>query len=151
MHSTVRATAAALGTMALWAAIAAPAVGQRPPPPPYDPHPVLSADLGLGGSGAFSGVADRETGQLCYMIYAAGVQNPTAASIRDSKTNTEVVKLAVPTGGTSGGCANIGQDLAKKLVANPDAYSVAIASAMYPNGTAASGQLQVEIPDKPVA
>jgi hypothetical protein len=146
MHSLAKATAFAIGM----AAIVAPAFGQRPPPAPYQPHPVLSADLGEVGNEAFTGVDNTDTGQLCYMLYAANVQNPTGAQIRDAKSGTPVVQLAVPAGGTSGGCANIGQDLAKKLVDHPGDYTVTVDSSAYPNGNAANGQLTASIPDKPV-
>jgi len=148
MHSTVRAMAVALGLAAI---VAAPAIAQRPPPPPYSPHPVLSADLGDVGNQAFTGVDDTDTGQLCYMLYASNVANPTGAQIREAKSGAPVVQLAAPTGGTSGGCANIGQDLAKKLVDHPGDYAVTVDSSMYPNGNAAKGQLVASIPDKPVA
>ncbi len=142
MHTAVRAAALAFGV----AAIAAPAVAATPPPPPYMPHAVLEANIGEGGNQAFTGVDDRDTGQLCYMLYASDVANPTGAFIRDNKSNKAVVNLAVPTGGTSGGCADIGKDLAGKLASDPDDYSVHVASSAYPDGTAAWGKLMVRIP-----
>jgi hypothetical protein len=139
----------ALGPVMLVAALAGPAAGQAPPPP-YDPHPVLSADLGLGGTGHFDAVDDRDKGQLCYMLFAAGVQNPTGAFIGDGKSNASVLALQVPVGGTSGGCVDIGKDLADKLVDHAGDYSVYVQSTAYPNGVAAAGRLMAQIPDKPV-
>ena len=110
MPSKLTAAAVALAGLA---AIAAPAFGQTPPPPPYDPHPVLSADLDLGGPGQFNAVDDTGTGQLCYMLVAP-VQNPTGAFIGDGKTNQSVLALQPPVGGTSGACVNIGEDLARR-------------------------------------
>lgn len=146
MHMSVRAFAVACTV----ATLAAPAIGQRPPPPPYTPHPVLSADLGLGGTGGFSAVLDTDAGQLCYMINAAGVQGATGAMITQGKAMSPVVQLAPPTGGSSGGCLTIDKDLARKLVSDPDDYMVEVASATYPGGLAAHGPLKAQIPDKPV-
>jgi hypothetical protein len=149
MHSLLKSAAVALGPVMLVAALAGPAAGQAPPPP-YDPHPVLSADLGLGGTGHFDAVDDRDKGQLCYMLFAAGVQNPTGAFIGDGKSNASVLALQVPVGGTSGGCVDIGKDLADKLVDHAGDYSVYVQSTAYPNGVAAAGRLMAQIPDKPV-
>ena len=138
MHSSVRFAAIALGI----ATLAAPAFAQTPPPPPWRPYPVLGADLGLGGTGSFSAVDNTDTGQLCYMIFAAGAQNVTGASIRDAQSHAPVVALQAPgAGGTSGACANVDKGLAKMLADNPGNYYVALDSAAYPNGVAASGAL----------
>ena len=145
MHMSLKVAAAALGL----AAIAAPAIAQAPPPP-YDPHPILSADLGLGGTGHFDAVDDTDKGQLCYMLFAAGVQNPTGAFIGDGKSNASVLALQPPTGGTSGACVDIGKDMAQKLVDHAGDYSVYVQSTAYPQGVAAEGRLTVQIPDKPV-
>lgn len=149
MHSLLKSAAVALGPVMLVAALAGPAAGQAPPPP-YDPHPVLSADLGLGGTGHFDAVDDRDKGQLCYMLFAAGVQNPTGAFIGDGKSNASVLALQPPAGGTSGACVDIGKDMAQKLVDHASDYSVYVQSTAYPQGVAAEGRLMVQIPDKPV-
>jgi len=150
MHKSVRVAAIAFGGATLLGALAAPALGQTPPPPPYDPHPVLSADLGLGGPGQFNAVDDTDKGQLCYMLVAPGIQNPTGAFIGDSKTNASVLALQPPVGGTSGACVDVGPDLAKKLVDHAGDYSVYVQSSAYPNGHAASARLTAQIPDKPI-
>ena len=137
MHSSVRIAAVMFGL----ATIAAPAFGQAPPPP-WHPYPVLGADLGLGGTGSFSAVDNTDTGQLCYMIFAAGAQNVTGAAIRDAKSNAPVVTLQAPgAGGTSGACNTIDKGLAKKLADSPADYYVALSSGAYPDGDAARGAL----------
>jgi len=146
MHSLLKPTAFAFGPMMVLATIAAPALGQAPPPP-YDPHPVLSADLGVGGPGQFNAVANTDTGELCYMLVAPGI-GATGAFIGDGKSNQSVLALQPPAGGTSGACVNIGQDLAKKLVNHAGDYSVYVQSAMYPDGNAASARLTAQIPEK---
>ena len=146
MHSKLIAAAFALGSLA---AAAAPALGQTPPPPPYDPHPVLSADLGLGGPGQFSAVDDTGKGELCYMLVAP-IPDATGAFIGDGKTNQSVLALQPPVKGTSGACVQIWPDLAKKLVDHASDYSVYVKSAMYPGGHAASARLSAQIPDKPI-
>jgi len=150
MHSLLKSAAFALGPLALVAAIAVPASGQTPPPPPYNPHPVLSADLGLGGPGQFNAVDDTGAGRLCYMLVAPGIADPTGAFIGDGKTHTSVLALQPPVGGTSGACADVGQALAQKLVDHAGDYAVYVQSAAYPNGTAAEATLTVQIPDKPI-
>lgn len=150
MPSPVRTAAIALGGATVLLAIALPAIGQTPPPPPYNPHPVLSADLGLGGPGQFNAVDDTSTGQLCYMLVAPGIANPTGAFIGDSKTRTSVLALQPPVGGTSGACVNIDKGLAQSMVDHAGNYAVYVQSAQYPNGMAAEATLTAQIPDKPI-
>lgn len=132
----------ALGALAL----AVPATAQfRGPPAKNFPDmvnhkPILYADLGLGGPGQFTGVVDEAKGQVCYIINTPSLEGPTGAMIAD-KSGKAVVKLAVPTGGASGGCADVGMDLAKTLVAKANDYTVQVNSTAYPDG-ATSGMLK---------
>lgn len=144
----------AFGAVALAAGLAAPAAAQFGPPPPFVPQkgpaavwndqqyvnesPILSADLGYGDTGAFTGVLDRKTGQLCYMISAPDVAQATGARIVSG--GKAVVALKAPAGGTSGSCVAVKADLASAMVARPADYSVEVDSKAYPAG-AASGVL----------
>ena len=148
MPSLLKSAAVACAPAMALAAIAAPAAGQAPPPP-YDPHSVLSADLGIGGTGQFNAVNDVGKGELCYMLVAPGI-GATGAFIGDGKTNQSVLALQPPVGGTSGACVNIGQDLARRLRDHSGDFSVYVQSTAYPNGNAASGRLTAQIPDKPI-
>jgi hypothetical protein len=154
MHTMLKAAAFALGTLALGGTgaaqqnrsaqqgqAAAPAQNApqpprgRPAPPPYSPAPVITASLDIGGSGNFTGVIDG--GQLCYLLNAAGIAQPTAAHIHSGKAGEAgpaVVTLATPTDGASGACMPIAADLAKKLVADAPDYYLDIHSATYPQG-----------------
>ena len=150
----LKAAAFAVAPMALWAALVAPAAAQFGPPPPFVPQtgpaavwndqdyvnesPILSADLGYGDTGAFTGVLDSKTNQLCYMISAPDVEQATAARIVSG--GKAVVALAAPTGGTNGACIAVKADVARALVTSPNDYRVEVDSKAYPNG-AASGVL----------
>ena len=140
MHSTSfsrgRKAAAALGALALAGALAAPAAAQ-PKPQPWNPSPSITASLDIGGSGNFSGVLDN--GQLCYIINAAGLANPTAAVIRSgqkSDNRAVVMNLRAPVGGSVGDCTPVAPDLARKLVKDAHNYWFEIDSAQYPQGAA---------------
>jgi hypothetical protein len=140
----------AVAPLALWAALAAPAAAQFGPTPPFVPqkgpaavwndqqyvneNPILSADLGYGDTGAFTGVLDHKTNQLCYMISAPDVQQATGARIvADGKA---VVTLKAPAGGTSGSCVAVQPAVAKAMVASPNNYTVEVDNKAYPNGGA---------------
>ena len=131
MHAILKAT------LALGALAAAAAAYAQPAPAPWNPSPSVSASLDIGGSGNFTGVIDK--GQLCYMINAAGIDNPTAAVIRSGKkadAGAVVMNLKPPVGGASADCAPIADDLARKLVKNAGDYWFTIQSAQYPQGAA---------------
>jgi hypothetical protein len=109
----------------------------QPAPPAWQPAPSITASLDIGGSGNFTGVI--ENGRLCYMINAAGIQNPTGAVIqsgRKSNAGAVVLQLKPPVGGASGDCVPIAGDLARKLVKDADKYWFTIQSAQYPQGAA---------------
>lgn len=113
------------------------AAAAQPAPAPWNPSPSITASLDIGGSGNFSGIMDK--GQLCYMINAAGIDNPTAAVIRSGKKSDNgavVMTLRPPVGGASADCAPIADDLARKLVRNAKDYWFEIDSATYPQGAA---------------
>jgi hypothetical protein len=124
--------AAALAALTL-----ASTAGAQPAPPPWNPAPSISASLDVGGSGNFTGVIDKQ--RLCYMINAAGIDNPTGAVIqsgRKSNAGTVVLNLKPPVGGASADCVPIAPDLASKLVKNAGDYWFTIQSAAYPQGAA---------------
>ena len=106
MHSLIKAA------FALGALVAGGAVFAQPAPAPWTPDPSITASLDIGGSGNFTGVFDK--GQLCYMINAAGVMNPTAAVIRSGRkadNGAVVLTLSPPAGGSSGGCVPVADDM----------------------------------------
>jgi len=157
MHISMKAAALAAG--ALVVATAAPAQqnapqgqpapqqqgqqAQQAPPPgpprrapqPYSPQPAVTASF-EGRSGSFSGVIDRDKGEMCYLLNAAGIAGATAAKIVSDK-GAVAVDLQPPIGGASGTCAAIGADTAKALLDHPDNYWLQIDSATYPQATMA--------------
>lgn len=143
------------------AGVAVPALAQFGPPPPPTPQkgparvwndqkyvppwPVISADLGVGGVGQFTGVYEPEANKLCYMLSAPGVAFPTAAHIHiggADATGAPVLTLKTPAGGWTGDCVEVKPELAKALLDNPDGYYVNVHNAEYPAG-AVRGQLTV--------
>jgi hypothetical protein len=125
---------AATGLAALACASAA---GAQPAPPAWNPAPSISASLDVGGSGGLTGVIENQ--RLCYMINAAGIDNPTGAVIQSGRKNNNgavVLTLKPPVGGASGDCVPIPADLAGKLVKNAGDYWFTIQSAAYPQGAA---------------
>ena len=100
MQIIAKAALVALGAVAF-----ASAAHAQPKPAPWNPSPSITASLDIGGSGNFSGVLDN--GQLCYIINAAGLANPTAAVIRSGKKSDNgavVMNLRAPVGGSVGDC-----------------------------------------------
>jgi hypothetical protein len=158
MRISLRTVAATLGLGAL----AVPALAQfgpGPPPPPQsgpariwnnagpkeyvNENPVLSADIGIGDTGNFTGVLDTQANKLCYLLTAPGIDKPTAAHIHKGaagENGAPVVTLETPADGTSGACVELKADLAKALLASPEGYYVNVHNAAYPAG-AARGQL----------
>lgn len=158
MRITLTHALAAAGLVAI-AAPAAAQFGPAPPPPPQSgpariwnnagpkdyvsENPVLSADLGIGDTGGFTGVLDPKTNKLCYLLSAPGVDKPTAAHIHKGaagENGAPVVTLQAPTDGTSGACVDLKPDVAKALLASPEGYYVNVHNAVYPAG-AVRGQL----------
>ena len=129
MH-TVFKTAIALGALAL-----AGTAYAQPKPAPWNPSPSITASLDIGGSGNFTGVMDK--GQMCYMINAAGLMNPTGVKIvstKPDKNGQVMLQLQPPVNGAGGGCVPIDPDLARRLVKNAPNFALEIDSATYPNG-----------------
>ena len=135
MNSILKAGLALGGLMSL-GPLAAAAYAQ-PAPAPWNPSPSVTASLDIGGSGNFTGVIDK--GQLCYMINAAGIDNPTGATIRSGKkadAGAVVINLKPPVGGASADCTPVADDLARKLVKGSNQYWFEVDSAAYPQGAA---------------
>jgi hypothetical protein len=151
MRTSLRVALIAFGA----AALAAPALAQFGPPPPPTPQkgparvwndqvwvndkPILSADLGLGDTGGFTGILDAKGGKLCYILSSPGVDGPTAAHIHkggDGQSGAPVLTLAVPAGGSTGGCIAVKADLAKALATTPGDYYVNVHNKAYPGGAA---------------
>jgi hypothetical protein len=111
---------------------------QRPPrraPEPYSPHPAVTASF-EGRSGSFSGVIDKDKGEMCYLLNAAGIAGASAAKIVSDK-GAVAVNLQPPVGGASGTCAPIAADTARALLDHPGNYWLQIDSATYPQATMA--------------
>ena len=129
MQSILKATFV-LGTLTLaGAALAQPAA------PTWQPAPSITASLDIGGSGNFTGVFDNN--QLCYMLNAAGLANPTAAKIVSTQSGNKdqvVLNLQPPANGASAACAPVAPDLAKRLVENAPNFALEIDTATYPQG-----------------
>ena len=133
MHTVFKA-AAAFTTLAVSGALAASAAAQ-PAPAPWNPSPSITASLDIGGSGNFTGVFDNN--QLCYMLNAAGLANPTAAKIVSTQSGNKdqvVLNLQPPANGASAACAPVAPDLAKRLVKNAPNFALEIDTATYPQG-----------------
>jgi hypothetical protein len=151
MRRSLKFAAVALGI----AAFAGPALAQFGPPPPVVPQkgparvwndqvwvndkPILSADLGLGDTGGFTGILDQKGGKLCYILSSPGVDEPTMAHIHkggEGQSGAPVLTLATPAGGSTGGCVDVKADLAKALAEKPGEYYVNVHSKAYPTGEA---------------
>jgi hypothetical protein len=133
MNTITRGAAAALGILALTTTASA----QEAEAPPVSNDAILFANLDIGGSGNFTGVLDRQTNQLCYILNADGVDQPTAAHIHvggPGESGQPVVPLETPDDGASGACTTIEASVAQALVANPGGYYVNIHNAAYPQG-----------------
>jgi hypothetical protein len=144
LKSSAPIVAGALAALAL----AAPAAAQFGPPPNLpdmvNHNPIIYTTL--GNASGFTGVIDKASGQLCYMMNTPDLANPTAAAIADNSGKT-VLKLTAPTGSASGGCATLDAGLAQALVANAGDYTVQVDTAAYPAG-AAWGKLSMMDPTK---
>lgn len=127
----------------------APADQQQPPnqqqqgsPPEAENQyvsndPIFFASLDIAGSGNFTGVLDPATNELCYILNAAGVDQPTAAHIHaggPDESGPPVVPLENPEDGASGACTAIEPDVAQAMVANPGGYYINVHNAAYPDG-----------------
>jgi hypothetical protein len=134
MRTTIKG-AFALGTLAVTAAASA----QEAANPYVSDDAVIFATLDIGGSGNFTGVIDRETNRMCYILNAAAVDRPTAAHIHTGgpgESGPPVVPLETPADGASGACVTLKADVARALVENPGGHYVNVHNAAYPNGRA---------------
>jgi hypothetical protein len=155
MHPTFKS---ALGVLAV-AIVAVPAAAQFGPsgPQPAGPlwgestdyaskAPILTADLGARGHGAFTGVVDSAKNQLCYMMNVSGLDEPTAAHIHlggAGQDGAPVVTLKAPANGSSGGCVAVPANVIAAMVAQPAGYYVNIHTKTMPGG-AVRGQLVID-------
>lgn len=155
MRSSLKLAATLLAAAAFAGVLGGPALAQFGPAPPPVPQkgparvwndqvwvndkPILSADLGLGDTGGFTGILDAKGGKLCYMLSTPGVPEPTAAHIHQVKSGGDgppVLTLATPAGGSTGGCVDVKADLAKALATKPGDYYVNVHNKAYPGGAA---------------
>lgn len=120
------------------------AQGQRPPgpprraPQPYKPSPAVYASF-AGRNANFTGVIDPNSGQMCYLLNAAGIDGATSAKIvsgTPDKPGAVAVNLQPPTEGTSGTCYSVGADTAKALLDHPERYYLEVDNGTYPTGAA---------------
>jgi hypothetical protein len=128
MHSTIKATFVIGALTVAGAALAQPA------PPTWNPAPSITASLDIGNSGGFTGVF--ENGRLCYLLNAAGLDNPTAVRIvalKPEKNGEVLLNLKPPVGGASADCVPVADDVAKRLVKNAGNFALSIDTATYPN------------------
>lgn len=133
MHRTIKTAALALTALPL----AAPAAAQDGGNPYVSNAPIVFASLDIGNSGNFTGVIDRATNRLCYILNADGLEQPAAAHIHvggAGESGAPVVPLETPADGASGGCVALQADVAKALTENPGGYYVNIHNAAYPGG-----------------
>lgn len=95
-----------------------------------------------GGTGAFYGEVDPDSGDLCYTLTADGIGTPTAAHVHKGAAGSDggvVVALNV-TGNDGDECVALQRDVAKAIVADPAGYYVNVHNAAFPKG-AVRGQL----------
>lgn len=135
MKSVLSGVAVALGTLAFTASASAQEAGNQTAGNPA----ILFASLDIGGTGNFTGVLDRQTNELCYILNADAVDDPTAAHIHvggPGESGPPVVPLETPADGASGACMTVEPGVAQALLANPGGYYVNIHNAAYPQGVA---------------
>ncbi len=107
--------------------------GEQEVPVPGDPD----------GIGFATVTVNPGQGVLCYELSVSGIAPATAAHIHEAPPGVAgpvVVTLEAPTDGSSGGCIDVGRELAKDILKNPADYYVNVHNAPYPDG-AIRGQL----------
>jgi hypothetical protein len=145
MHTLVKGTFAALGTLAL----AVPAAAQfgGPPPPPNTGVPIHARLTGGQGQGQITVVVDPPKGTACYIMNVSGLDGITAAHIHTGgpgETGRPVITLDAPEDGSSGGCAQVTAELSAALLGNPEGYYVNVHTRALPAG-AIRGQLGKDV------
>ena len=97
----------------------------------------------LDGIGSATVTVNPGQGVLCYELSVSGIALATAAHIHEApvrEAGPVVVTLATPTDGSSGGCIEVGRDLAKEILQDPSDYYVNVHNADFTGG-ALRGQL----------
>ena len=95
------------------------------------------------GKGLATVTVNPGQGVLCYQLSVSGIAQATAAHIHEAPVGVAgpvVVELLPPTDGSSGGCIDVGRDLAKEILQDPADYYVNVHNAEFPGG-ALRGQL----------
>ena len=95
------------------------------------------------GTGFAAVTVNPGQGVLCYELSVSGIALATAAHIHEApvrEAGPMVVTLATPTDGSSGGCIEVGRDLAKEILQDPSDYYVNVHNADFTGG-ALRGQL----------
>ena len=95
------------------------------------------------GKGLATVTVNPGQGVLCYQLSVSGIAQATAAHIHEAPVGVAgdvVVHLLPPTDGSSGGCIDVGRDLAKEILQDPADYYVNVHNAEFPGG-ALRGQL----------
>jgi hypothetical protein len=95
------------------------------------------------GTGSFTATLNPGHDQLCYELKVDKIEAATAAHIHEGAVGQNggpVVTLQAPKNGASKACAAVANDLAMKLMQNPENYYVNVHNAPHPNG-AVRGQL----------
>ena len=95
------------------------------------------------GIGSATVTVNPGQGVLCYELSVSGIAPATAAHIHEAPVGVAgpvVVELLPPTDGSSGGCIDVGRDLAKEILQDPADYYVNVHNAEFPLG-ALRGQL----------
>ncbi len=107
--------------------------GEQEVPVPGDPD----------GIGFATVTVNPGQGVLCYELSVSGIAPATAAHLHEAPVGVVgpvVVTLEAPTDGSSGGCIDVGRDLAKDILKNPAGFYVNVHNAEFPAG-ALRGQL----------
>jgi hypothetical protein len=100
------------------------------------------------GSGTAEIRVNPAASEICWRLYARGVDTATEAHIHRSAAGSAgpaVLSLAAPgTNGQSTGCAPIAQDLALEIATRPFNFYIDVHNAAFPSG-AIRGQLRGEL------